>query len=310
MAVVYDGRTPTKVDSSAPMLAIGIPSRGEVPIEFMIHLLQILPPLNVRLSYVIQTGKLPAEARNLILERSIEAGAQYVWFLDDDVLFPDVTLYRLWVLMQKHPEAACITGIYGTKLTPTEPLIYADSGSGAYWDWPLGVLLPIHSAGAGCMLVNLSYVKKLTPPYFDDIVRDTKIEGGRHRNLYGQDRYFHRRLAEDAGGVIYADTGLLLGHWESQMHRPFLLPPDSPCFQQRVRGEAFIPYIDERGVLMWRRVINFEEHDPNFVGYLDWLKSRQSQDAPTLIPSSMVEATTPELDGSPVERFRKLAGMA
>lgn len=270
-----------KVNPSAPRLVIGLPVRKTSSIEFWISMLQALPPLNVRMSYLYQKGadapggKLPAEARNAILRRAIEEGIEYVLFLDDDVLFPELAFYRLWVAMSKHPEAACITGVYTSKQDPAEPLLYDNEMNGAFWDWALGDLVPIHSAGAGIMLVRMSYVAKLEPPWFNDVVVDSDVDGrddARLRNTWGHDRYFHIRLRDEAGGVIYADTGLLCSHWDVELQKNFLLPPDAPCFQRPMAGEAFVPYLDEQGVAQWRRMVpQVTPKDHQFRGWLDWI---------------------------------------
>ena len=281
MAKTEYARPRVKIPHDAPRVAIGLPVRKTSPIEFWISMMQLLPPLNVKLSYIIQKGadapggKLPAEARNAILEKAFEDGVQYVWFLDDDVLFPDMALYRLWVAAQKHPEAACITGIYPTKADPCEPLLYASEEGGAYWDWPLGALVPIHSAGAGCMLVNLEYVAKLSPPWFNDIVVDhpTGTDEVR-RQTWGHDRFFHNRLRDEAGGAIYADTGVLCGHWDVEHQRNYVIPPDAPCFQRPPAGESFVPFLDEQGVLSFRRLMPPPAGDSRFIGYLDWLSQQ------------------------------------
>lgn len=284
---IHPARERVKLAPDAPALTIGLPVRKRSPVEFWISMLQLLPPLNVRLSYIVQKGadapggKLPAEARNAILNTALTSNIPYVLFLDDDVLFPDMMLYRLWVNMQKHPEAACITGIYPTKVEPCEPLIYADDANGAYWDWALGELVPIHSAGAGCMLINMDYVKRLEPPWFNDVVVDgpTDSVGLVKRHTWGQDRYFHNRLRDEAGGVIYADTGLLCAHWDTDQQRAYILPPDSPCFQKNIKGECFVPYINGDNALEWRRYLPQTGPDPDFLGYLDW-RSKMSAALP------------------------------
>ena len=266
------GRTRIKTASDAPSIAICIPTKGSVPIEFMVAFVQVLSPLNVKILYSFQKGKLPAIARNDVLSDCLDAGVHYAWFLDDDVIFPDVTLYRLFGQAVQHPEAAVISAVIPTKIEPTEPLLYASDSQGAFWDWPLGTLVPIHSAGAGCLMVNLEWVRKLSPPYFDDVVesvQETPETPAGHAQ-YGHDRYFMRKLAA-AGGAIYADTGLLLSHWDRELHKNYLLPTTAPCHQLPPLGEAYVPMLVDKGIVMWRRIIPLRDTEPSFLGYLDWL---------------------------------------
>lgn len=321
----YRARQIVKHSPDAPHLGVGLAVRKESPVEFWISMMQMIPPLNVKMGYLIQKGanaqrveafadlraamraaltpeeqeagvevcepcggsgkvrivdrgKLGAAARNAILQQALADGTPYVLFFDDDVLFPDMTAYRFWVTAQKHPEAAAITGIYTTKVTPCEPLLYADAEGGAYWDWPLGALIPIHSAGAGVQIVNMAYVAKLDPPWFNDVIRDTPghVIGSYRRNTWGHDRYFHIRLRDEAGGVIYADTGVLCAHWDTETQRAFVIPPDAPCYQRPIEGECFVPHLNAEGSVEWRRLLGRDwSGDPKFWGYLDWLASQQ-----------------------------------
>jgi hypothetical protein len=327
----YLSRIRFKLSGDAQALAIGLPTRKTSPIEFGISLLQMLPPLNVKMHYIIQKaadcavtktvgsaaealremiaaegstdevchgcnglgrisvverGVLGAKARNAILQSAIESNTPYVVLLDDDVLFPDMAIYRLWVAMQRHPEAGAITGIYCTKADPTEPLIYVDEGSGAYWDWPLGAILPIHSAGAGIQIVNMAAVKQLAPPWFNDVISDEGAgpDGLVRRHTWGHDRYFHIRLREEAKAPVYVDTGLICAHWDTDHQRAYILPPDSPCFQLKDNppvGESFVPFLEANGAINWTRLLAPLVGNPEwarFRNYLDWVNTQSGTD--------------------------------
>jgi hypothetical protein len=277
VAHVYYGRETIKTVNDAPMLGIGLPCRNTGPVEFYISLFQALPPLNVKTAYIVQKGMLPAAARNAIVETALEKGMRFVLFLDDDVLFPDVTMYRLWGLMQLHPEAAVISAVVPTKLTPCEPLLYDAMGNGAFWDWTMGCLVPIHSAGAGCMIVDLAYVAKLSPPWFQDATMSyTDKDGIRTKETLGQDRYFMARVREEGGGVVYADTGLILGHMDTHTGLISVLPPEAPCYNRTPEGESFVPGITDEGVIMWTRYLP-RDGNPQFRGYLRWLAETTEQ---------------------------------
>jgi len=293
MSVVErDARSFTKNADSAPALGIALPVRKRSPVEFWMHLYQMLPPLNTKIGYMIQKadeknvvdGKLPAAARNALIERALSRDMQFLFFLDDDVLFPDITLYRMWVTLQKHREVGCITAVGGTKLTPSEPLIYQDGVQGAWWDWQLGAQVPIHSAWAGCMLVNLEYVKKMPEPWFNDVV--TGVDGPPNervkQNIWGHDRYFHKTMREQTGGIILADTGLLVAHFDADLQKSYILPPNSPPFTKPILGECFIPFFDDDGTVNWRRIIVADQPDPSFKTYLNWLQDQNKEPAPVI----------------------------
>ena len=300
-----EARSFTKNADQAPRLAIAIPCRKRSPVEFWMSVFQMLPPLNVKLGYMIQKadeahvkdGQLPAQARNSLIQRALDRGMQYIFFLDDDVLFPDITLYRMWVSMQKHPEIACITAVGGTKLTPSEPLIYQEGVQGAWWDWHIGAQVQIESAWAGCMLVNLDYVRKMQAPWFNDIVNSpqARSEEKAKMNIWGHDRYFHKKLRDEAGGIVVADTGLLVAHFDADVQKSYILSPDSPPFRKQFLGEAFIPFHDEGGTISWRRIIVQDQFDQSFKTYLEWLQDQTS----TPVNSEVVTSILPQGQSDP-----------
>ena len=310
----YDAKLVYKLDPHAPALAIGIPTRKLSPIEFTMSLIQLLTPLNVKLYYIIQKaadvkgGLLGAEARNAILESALAKGTPYVLFIDDDMALPDITAYRLWNQIRMHPEAACVTAVYTTKLEPAEPLMYIDDSAGAYWDWPCGTLLPIHSAGAGCMIVNMDYVRKLEPPWFDDQASvETRPDKARVKHHWGHDRFFHNRLREEAGGLILADTGLHLGHFDPDTQKYYFLSPDAPCFRQPYMGESFIPVYGgnppSNSYISWRRVIPAPSKWMGFGEYLEHI----SGSADELNVSLLKERANVVSDRSDLEHSARVA---
>lgn len=294
MSLEFEARSLTKNAENAPALAIGLPCRKTSPVDFWMHMQQMLPPLNVKMGFIIEKaaeknvkdGKLPAAARNSILQRALSLNVDFVFFVDDDVLMPDIVLYRMWNNMQKHPEIACITAVGTTKLTPCEPLIYAKDQQGAFWDWPLGALVEIESAWAGCMMVNLKYVRQVEGPWFNDVITPpSETDERKKRNIWGQDRYFHRYIESETGGKIVADTGLLVGHWETDTQKCYIIPPDAPCFNKPIEGESFITYLDDTGYVNWRRIMVKDRPDLTFNNYLDWLKTQSTpEEIKAIIP--------------------------
>lgn len=293
-------RSLTKNSENAPALGVAIPCRKRSPVEFWMTIFQMLPPLNVKIGYLIQKGdeahvkdgKLPAAARNALIERALMAGMKFLFFVDDDVMFPEITLYRMWVSMQKHPEVACITAVGGTKLTPCEPLIYQEGVQGAWWDWQLGAQIPIESAWAGCMMVNLDYVRKMKDPWFNDQVVGPEVDTGERAklNIFGHDRYFHVRLKQDAGGIVVADTGLLCAHFDADRQKAYILAPDSPPFKRDILGETWFPFFGDDGTLHFRQVYMVDRPDRSFNSYLDWLKTQEpkhEKEPITLIPTEV-----------------------
>lgn len=188
-------------------LVLGVPSRGPVRLEWASMLKSMAEPVNY--SWALQTtlDKPVDEARNIITQWAIEHDANYLFFLDDDVLCPNQTLRRMVYQMENHPDWDLLSGVYVTKTDPPEPLIFGDNPDGAFWDWKFNTQFPISGCGMGCCLIRVSAFEKVGEPWF--VYR--RESHGKDRMDEGEDLNFCRKLRE-AGGVLMCDGGVLCGH--------------------------------------------------------------------------------------------------
>ena len=169
-------------------------------------------------------------ARNLLVGWLKE---DWLLMMDDDMSFPPETLERLlsW-------DKPIVSGVYFQSRTHPIPHIYqySEVKDGKYFyrslkkevaeylykhkdmlqDQPCAVTLPREEAliecdgvGGGCLLIHKSVFEKLEHPYFKCVI-------GQHA---GEDFYFCRN-AQQAGFKIYADMGVLCGHF-FQVERGF-----------------------------------------------------------------------------------------
>lgn len=232
--LVLAGMRQKKLLASAPTLIIGIPSRGKVSTEFMMSLVQLFNPLNMVVTYIIQKGMLPAEARESITKYALEVGAKYIFFIDDDILLPPDALYRLNQRMQTLPDAAIVSGVYSSKFDPVEPFVYKEFGAGAYWGFDKKEPEQVWAVGAGCLLVNLEYVKKMKSPYWMDEYGE--ING--RATFLGQDINFCHKIQQEAGGKVYIDPIVNCGHQDINSGKIFHIPGIS---QPKKKIDIIIP---------------------------------------------------------------------
>lgn len=162
-------------------------------------------PPRVRVRVV--SGCSPAENRNLGIAYAQAVGARWIWFLDDDLTFQPDTLLRLLArfeseqldvlvpltFMRKPPFAA----IWFSRPDPTpDALITALP--------PPGQLVRIQGATFGGMLLRLSALEGVEPPY-------VAIGQAGQLDRWDDDVYFCRKLL-DAGVAMWGDTTVRMGH--------------------------------------------------------------------------------------------------
>ena len=113
-------------------------------------------------------------ARNNLVK---QMRGDWLLMLDTDQAFEPDILSRMLYMMYKEPEVKVLTGIYQYKGAPYSPKIYrftknlkALEAIGK-WDKPKGAgryLIPIDSAGAGCLLIKKEVLEKVKKVFKED----------------------------------------------------------------------------------------------------------------------------------------------
>lgn len=136
-------------------------------------------------------------ARNKIVEGVIQTEADYVCWVDSDVILPPFAFTEL--LRTQHD---FVTGIYHQRHPPHYPLIahYNQDRDTFAWyvEWPQNVIAPIDGCGFGCVVTSTKLLKALDPPWF-------------HYEKFSEDFDFCRKAAR-AGFQLYVHTGVQCGH--------------------------------------------------------------------------------------------------
>ena len=182
-------------------------------------------PMNMNHSMILIGGKEADDARNIAAQRALDNGADYLFFLDDDVQPPFHAIRQLYYRLAQDKDAVIATGIYATKDKNPEPLIYRGNGGGAFWDWKKDTVFEITGCGTGCMMIKTEIFKKLEKPWFR-IIDNFITEGDNITQTMTEDLYFCDKVVK-AGGKIIADGGILCRHWDVKTMTAYSLANDS-----------------------------------------------------------------------------------
>lgn len=137
-----------------------------------------------------QREKLALEARNV--------GAEYMLWLDSDLVFPATTALRLLA----HQEDI-VAANYVRRQPPYKGVAYETIGD---WENPLSYepqdeLVPVEGIGMGCMLVKTSILDEMPQPWFEfGWTPETN-------DWLGEDMIFCQKMAQ-AGYTVKVDTNL------------------------------------------------------------------------------------------------------
>ena len=189
-----------------PRVAIAVPSGDMVHADFAMAYAQLcMASAGLPLQLITVKSSIVAQARNNGVELARGFGADYIFFLDSDMMFPSTALFRL-LLHKKDIVGATYTKrvapfeILGTKLAEQPAVLSGD-------------LLEMQRIPTGCLLIKMDVFEKLSKPYFRF---DVDAQGA----IVGEDYVFCDR-AREAGFRIWCDAVISreIGHIGQSVHR-------------------------------------------------------------------------------------------
>lgn len=136
--------------------------------------------------------------RERLATAAVSLDAEYMLWLDSDMVFPATTAIRL----MGHGEPV-VAANYLRRQKPYKGVAYESIGD---WENPLPFdiqddLVPIEGIGMGCMLIKTSIFKELSKPWFD-------FQWSPESNDFlGEDMYLCQKI-NAAGYTIKVDTAL------------------------------------------------------------------------------------------------------
>lgn len=185
---------------------IAIPCMDTVQTEFAQSLFRM--KLTGEVQPAFESCSLIYKARNDLADLAVQSGADYILWLDSDVVFPQTLLIDLLEDIQGRD---MVTGIYHMRRPPFRPVIWKSLKRGAipeenqvenYDDYPDDGLFEIDGCGFGCVLMKTSILQPIVDRYHDLF---GPVAG------FGEDLSFCIR-ARSCGFKIHADPKIQIGH--------------------------------------------------------------------------------------------------
>lgn len=182
-----------------------------------------------------------AAARNLVCEQALQAGAEYLVFLSDDVLPPpNMILSMLDKIGREFPvengklaRASMITGVYWTKTYPSEPYLWQTMTGGAHRDWKVGEFFPVNLAGCDALMIETKMLREIPFPWFST---DWIYENGQQPSSIATEDFYFFTKARRHGFRLFADTGIQCFHEDRSTGALFGLEVGMPQAGGRPEG--------------------------------------------------------------------------
>lgn len=143
------------------------------------------------------------DARNQLAAQALKAEADYILWLDSDMIVPPDVIPR----MLKHMEGGkdFVSGIYFRRRAPFAPVLYSRidrEGHADFNDYPEDTVFEIAGAGFGCCMTRVSMLEDIALNFKDWFTPF---------NNYGEDLSFCLRALE-CGYKLYCDSTIKCGH--------------------------------------------------------------------------------------------------
>lgn len=206
-------------------VVVGIPTFGMVSHFFaQARQSQQFPLVSSSMDYYVK-GKPIAEARNEIVEYALRMDADYIYWLDDDVIAPADSFLKMW----KH-QKDIVNGVYWSKSNPPMPLLFRGHLEMPYLNWHVGDFIEIDAAGNGLTLVKTDVYRKISetvggPWYSTEYGSFPGVKQTPYNNT--EDLYFYWK-AKQAGFKIWADTSIQAFHYDKNSDVMYQMPSSSP----------------------------------------------------------------------------------
>ena len=207
-----------------PKVSIGIPFYGGVPAEWWTQMMQFSAAISktVELRDIITCGTMTADhSRNLIAGDFLKSDSEWLFWIDSDTQVPVGALER----MIAHGKTL-VSGLYYGKNDPHPPIAYYKF-NGAYQPidkatkWEKGEIIPVDSAGMGCMLTHRSVFEDIR-----DSFRVFQIPGGGIVTTHKDDVYLDDKVADTD---VY-DGKIVNGQLRIRLTEPTLVNLRFPFF--------------------------------------------------------------------------------
>lgn len=184
---------------------IGVPCMDQVPTPFCHSLAQLRGVDETQL--VMKTGALVYTSRNSIATMAIQAEADFVFWLDSDMVFRADTLVRMMETLKKN-DFDILSGLYFRRVPPYSPVLFDKlerDGEAATWSEFTTIpeeIFEVGGCGFGCVLMK-------TDVFLDVMGKFGKMFEPIGGN--GEDASFCMR-ARECGYKIYCDPSMICGH--------------------------------------------------------------------------------------------------
>lgn len=187
-----------------PRTIISIPTVGQIDSKFFYMFHTLNRPAGTGMD--VEARSLPDIARNKLAERAIQYGYDYIFFLDDDMLFEDQNLMtRMVQQLEARPDADIIAPAAFMRNPPYYPCVFRYSDDMPYFnvvaDKNQGIV-EVDGITCAATLVRTSLFKRMEKPWFEWL-QYGKDRLGEDLSFCHKARQLGRKILFDSDREVY-----------------------------------------------------------------------------------------------------------
>ncbi len=174
-------------------IGLGLPTNRMVKPKTAESLMNLIAHSQHEYKIIVSTrGYTTAENRNWITAEAVNAGCEYLFMVDDDMIYEPDTLERLL----EH-DKDIIGGLYYTKYEVQEPVLeYLDKKEG---------LFEVKAMGGGLLLIKCDVFRKVPQPWYGYVTND-------NGSIKMSNDWFFCYKARDNGFKVWCDSTITAKH--------------------------------------------------------------------------------------------------
>lgn len=101
-----------------------------------------------------------ADAQNILTGEVLANNYEWALFIEQDVVLPPDAFIRFNEYMSTR-EVPVVSGLYWTKSTPPEPILYRGKGNSFFREWKMGEKVWVDGVPTGCLLIHASLLREM-----------------------------------------------------------------------------------------------------------------------------------------------------
>lgn len=154
-------------DGNPSKVAILVPTRDTLYSQFtysLSNMIKVSTQMEIDTHLFFDSSTILINQRESLIKQAFDVGAEWVLWLDSDMMFPSTTLVRL--LAHKENIVGCN---YMKRSHPFKSVAYTDTSDWENWI-PITYsdeLVTAEALGMGCVLMKTEIFKQLNKPYFE-----------------------------------------------------------------------------------------------------------------------------------------------